>query len=171
MVPQLERLAAASELPNVSVRVLAFTAGLHRGILSGPFVMLRFPVNSNGQETEPPTVYVESFTGALYLDKPHEVERYDAAFANIWGASLDETASKDLITRVAGSWKVSTDLSGATWRKSSRSNGERECVEVAGLDGGHRAVRDSKDPAGPVLIVTPAQWAAFTAAARSGDFS
>lgn len=69
-----------------------------------------------------------------------------------------------------GSWKVSTDLSRATWRKSSRSNGERECVEVADLDGGRRAVRDSKDPAGPALLVGPVQWSAFTAALRSGDF-
>ncbi|MGH8878214.1 MAG: helix-turn-helix domain-containing protein [Stackebrandtia sp.] len=101
MVLQLERLASASEPSNVSVRVLSFTAGLHTGILSGPFVMLRFPLNGNGQETEPPTVYVESFTGALYLDKRHEVERYDAAFANISESALDETASKELITRIA----------------------------------------------------------------------
>lgn len=101
MVRQLERLIEAGALPTVSVRVLPFGAGLHRGIMSGPFVMLRFPVNSNGQENEPPTVYVEGFTGALYLDKPHEVERYGAAFANIGELALDETASAELITRVA----------------------------------------------------------------------
>ena len=65
---------------------------------------------------------------------------------------------------------MSTDLSSATWRKSSRSNGQANCVEVADLDGGQRAVRDSKNPAGPALLVGPAQWAAFTAAIRSGDF-
>jgi transcriptional regulator with XRE-family HTH domain len=101
MVRQLERLIEAGALPTVSVRVVPFGAGLHRGLMSGPFEILRFPANSNGRETEPPTVYVEGFTGALYLDKPHEVERYDAVFTDLGASALDETASRELITRVA----------------------------------------------------------------------
>jgi len=31
-------------------------------------------------------------------------------------------------------------------------------------------VRDSKDPAGPVLIFPRTEWAAFTAGVRSGEF-
>ncbi|MFB4319844.1 DUF397 domain-containing protein [Actinomadura sp. 21ATH] len=47
------------------------------------------------------------------------------------------------------------DLTHAEWRKSSRSasNGGN-CVELAGLPG-MVAVRDSKDPEGPVLLVSP----------------
>jgi hypothetical protein len=101
MAGQLERLAETSELPNVSLRVMPFAVGLHTGIMSGPFVILRFPINGDGRESEPPTVYVDGFTGALYLDKPQEISRYDAAFEDIWGWSLDESTSKDRITQAA----------------------------------------------------------------------
>jgi hypothetical protein len=60
------------------------------------------------------------------------------------------------------------DLSGANWRKSSRS-GENGCVEVAFVDG-RIAVRDSKDRGGPVLVFNAHEWAAFTVAARDGEF-
>lgn len=56
------------------------------------------------------------------------------------------------------------------WQKSSYSNGQGgACVEVADLDSG-RAVRDSKDPAGPALRFTAAEWAVFTAGVRAGEF-
>jgi hypothetical protein len=45
------------------------------------------------------------------------------------------------------------------WVKSSYSGGESaNCVEIAALPGGGRAVRDSKDPDGAVLRLSPAQW-------------
>ncbi|NJP32648.1 DUF397 domain-containing protein [Micromonospora thermarum] len=53
-------------------------------------------------------------------------------------------------------------LTGAHWRKSSRSstNGGT-CVEVADNLPGVVGVRDSKDPAGPALAFSPAAWRAF----------
>ena len=53
------------------------------------------------------------------------------------------------------------------WYKSSRSAGNGACVEVTVLPSG-MAVRDSKDPAGPVLTFEAGAWRAFIAAVRSG---
>lgn len=101
MAAQLERLATASELPNVSLRAVPFSAGYHPGILSGPFNILRFPLNGNGTESEPPTMYADLYTGALYLDKPNEIERYSEAFTGIWQHALDEPSSRTLIRQAA----------------------------------------------------------------------
>lgn len=56
------------------------------------------------------------------------------------------------------------------WRTSTYSGDEGNCVEVANLDGGGRAMRDSKNPRGPALVFTAAEWAAFTAGVRDGEF-
>lgn len=61
-----------------------------------------------------------------------------------------------------------SDFSGAIWRKSSRSNDQGLCVEVADNLVGVVGVRDSKDPHGPVLALSPAGWAAFVSATKIG---
>lgn len=60
------------------------------------------------------------------------------------------------------------ELTGAIWRKSSRSNGlGGDCVEVADNLPGVVGVRDSKDPHGPVLTFTPAAWRSFLTYAKT----
>lgn len=53
------------------------------------------------------------------------------------------------------------------WRKSARSTAQGNCVEVADNIPGAVLVRDSKDPAGPVLTFEPAAWLAFVATTRT----
>lgn len=61
------------------------------------------------------------------------------------------------------------DLTHAQWRKSSRSAGnEGECVEVATNLHGIVAIRDSKNPTGAALILTPAQWTDFLENIKKG---
>ncbi|WP_018787136.1 DUF397 domain-containing protein [Micromonospora sp. CNB394] len=58
-----------------------------------------------------------------------------------------------------------------TWRKSTRSNGSGDCVEVADGLPGVVGLRDSKDPAGPALAFQPSSWAAFIRAVKDETLS
>ena len=53
------------------------------------------------------------------------------------------------------------DSSKHVWRRSSRSGASGACVEVASIEGVLAMVRDSKDPAGPVLSFPAAAWLSF----------
>ena len=81
------------------------------------------------------------------------------------------------------------DVSQAAWRKSSHSGNGSDCVEIAVADSAQAVVdpaqpaiehkrdaerlflvRDSKDPGGPILAFTPAEWDAFVDDLKSGEF-
>jgi len=65
---------------------------------------------------------------------------------------------------------VHVDLTDAVWQKSSRSGPFTDnCVEVA-FTSGVIAVRDSKQPTGPVLVFTTGEWDAFVDGAKDGEF-
>jgi hypothetical protein len=61
------------------------------------------------------------------------------------------------------------DFADVTWKKSARSAGDGACVEVAAMPTAV-FVRDSKDPAGPLLRVGIAPWQAFVGSVRVGGF-
>jgi hypothetical protein len=56
-----------------------------------------------------------------------------------------------------------------SWRKTRYSIANGDCVEVA-TAGGSVAVRDSKNPAGPVIKYAPGAWQIFLAATRHGNY-
>ena len=66
---------------------------------------------------------------------------------------------------------MEVSLGQATWRKSSHSGGAQDCVEVADKVPGAVAVRDSKDPGGPALILSPAAWRSLGTQIKGGEFA
>lgn len=69
---QIESLLEATAMPHITLQIL--TASRTTNAAEGAFSMLRFP-----EEELPTIVYIEHLTGALYLDRPDEVEVYGRA--------------------------------------------------------------------------------------------
>ncbi|MGB3440691.1 MAG: DUF397 domain-containing protein [Actinophytocola sp.] len=63
---------------------------------------------------------------------------------------------------------LASELPGARWRKSSRTNGANNCVEIAHVPEAV-AIRDSKQPTGAVLLLANAAWDRFRASAKRYD--
>ncbi|WP_375154844.1 DUF397 domain-containing protein [Nocardia cyriacigeorgica] len=63
---------------------------------------------------------------------------------------------------------MNDELVAASWYKSTKSAGGKDCVEVAHLDRGRVGVRDSKNPSGPALVFAPSAWDSFVRTTRSG---
>lgn len=87
MRDQITHLIRMSELRNVTIQLLPFTAGFHAG-MSGPFVILDFPV-----PTDPSVVYLESRHDSLYLEDPAVISEYRTILGHIQASALTATES------------------------------------------------------------------------------
>ena len=87
LAAQIERLMDAVGEPNITLQIMPFRYGGHAAE-GGAFTIMRFP-----EADLPDIVYMEYLTGALYLDKPDEVERYAAVMErlSVAGTSPDRT--------------------------------------------------------------------------------
>lgn len=101
MSSQLRHLADLSTRDNVSLRILPFAAGIPLGDATGPFTVLEFGADSKGKPVEPPVVYVEGFTGDLYLEGLADVRRYHRAHECLQRSALDIQPSRHLLRQVA----------------------------------------------------------------------
>ncbi|WFB06343.1 DUF397 domain-containing protein [Streptomyces sp. LX-29] len=76
---------------------------------------------------------------------------------------MADTTTED---RLNSEQKPELDLREAEWRSSSQGVGD---VQIAFVEG-YIAMRDRREPEGPALIFTPAEWRAFVLGARDGEF-
>jgi transcriptional regulator with XRE-family HTH domain len=95
MRDQLYHLVDMSELRQVTIQVIPFGSGAHPG-MSTPFVMLSFP-----DRADPEVTFVDYLTGALYLEKPEEVDQYNLAFNHLVAAAVSPVQSIELIRATA----------------------------------------------------------------------
>jgi transcriptional regulator with XRE-family HTH domain len=75
MADQVARLRELSRLENVDIRVVPWEAGAHAAMHTGAFTILDF-----ADHEDPSVVYVETHTGARYLEKPEELGGYRKIF-------------------------------------------------------------------------------------------
>jgi len=92
---QMLRLVEASGRPTITIQILPFSVGAHRG-LAGSFTVLEFAGVS-----EPSMVYCDGMTGGVFRSKPEELRSYVMCFEALRAAALSPKDSVDLISQVA----------------------------------------------------------------------
>jgi transcriptional regulator with XRE-family HTH domain len=94
MQAQLQRLLEASELPNVTVRVVPYEAG------ALPSATNKFIILSFATLALPDVVYIEGLTGDVYIERKEDTDIYSNAFRALdrLAASPDET--RGIITAI-----------------------------------------------------------------------
>ncbi|GAB4056970.1 helix-turn-helix domain-containing protein [Catellatospora paridis] len=95
MAEQLRVLAAANELPHITVQIIPFAHGGHEA-MAGAFRILRFP-----DRRDPDTVYLEGFAGDIYLDDASEVSRCSLVFDHLSAAALSPRLSSLRMLEIA----------------------------------------------------------------------
>jgi transcriptional regulator with XRE-family HTH domain len=94
MHAQIGRLLEASELPNVTVQVLPFSAGAHPGV-DGEFTIFTYD-----ESHDPDVVYIETAVGQAYLEDPGQTARYTWVFDRLRDGALDPVRSRQVLTDI-----------------------------------------------------------------------
>jgi transcriptional regulator with XRE-family HTH domain len=94
MAAQLQHLVEVQQLPNVTVRVLPFTAGAHPA-LHGAFTVLEFPTAE-----DPRVVYIDNLSSSLYLEAIREVGLYRLTYQQLQQQALQPGESTQMIVRL-----------------------------------------------------------------------
>jgi transcriptional regulator with XRE-family HTH domain len=95
MREQLVSLVGASDSPNVTIQVLPFEAGAHRG-MEGTFAILHF-----ADEADQNVVFSENATGGLFLEKEDELRKYERILEHICALALPPAESRAFLALLA----------------------------------------------------------------------
>ncbi|ANY06488.1 helix-turn-helix domain-containing protein [Pseudonocardia sp. HH130630-07] len=113
MVEQLDHLLELSELPNVELRVLPFSAGVQRAH-AGRFAVLEIP-----DELGPDVVHTEGHAGETFLDAARDLDTYRRVLADVRADALDPATSRQVV---------------AQWRDRHRSAGRPLMIDQMSHD-------------------------------------
>lgn len=169
---QIDRLIQMADRPGVTIEVLPFSAGIHRGLMEDCNI-LEFSTDDSD------VLYFESARQASFIrEDSDEIALYRELFEEMRSLSLGPEGTRDYLVQLADTIRLRQNHVGyyqdkiseegsmpdthtidGTWRTSSWSI-SGECVEVAGL-GAEVFIRDTKDRGGNVLSVSPAAWKHF----------
>ncbi|MBL1079237.1 helix-turn-helix domain-containing protein [Nocardia sp. 2] len=100
MSRQLSHLAAVSEQPNITIRVVPLDVESPLWLMVQSFTLLEFPPLAT-RVIEPPVVYVEGYEGALYLEQDEAIARYRQALTDIQRLALSEEETRALVRTMA----------------------------------------------------------------------
>jgi transcriptional regulator with XRE-family HTH domain len=98
MRDQLLHLSESAQRPNISIRIMPFSAGPYAAMY-GPFIILEF-----AEEADTPVVFVENVTGGDVHERAVDVEPYQRAFESTWNKALSEEESLRMIDAAAPEW-------------------------------------------------------------------
>jgi hypothetical protein len=144
-----------TEHPRIRLHVVPSSAQEYPG-LGRPFILATLREGID-------LAFLGTHVGGQELDQPEDLGRLQ----RVWEATPWRGVAPAGVHRAGEGSGGVVALAGATWRKSSRSVQSNDCVEVATNFPDVVGVRDSKDPAGPVLTFDPYAWQAFLAAPPS----
>ncbi|RDI64347.1 helix-turn-helix protein [Nocardia pseudobrasiliensis] len=101
MAEQCKHLADMSARPNITLRILPFSAGYPLGREDGPFTILDFAADEHGRPTECPLVYFENFTRELYLTDQDAIRKQWESYATLRRNALEPEASREMLRKAS----------------------------------------------------------------------
>jgi len=97
---QLMRLLEVGDRPTVTLQLLPFSVGAHRGI-DGSFSILEFPQSNDAG----PIVYCDGMTGGVFRNRPDEIRRYHMSFESLRNTALGHADSLEFIQNTIRSYE------------------------------------------------------------------